>query len=78
MYYIQCHSKNLFSEGRGKAVTTRYNALQEVTKNRHVYYTQCHSKNLFSEGRGKAVITRYNKLQCVTRCYKTKAVQGLV
>ena len=31
-HYIQCRSKNLFSEGRGKAVITRYNKLQCVTR----------------------------------------------
>ena len=49
-------------------VTTSYNVLQEVTKNRQVHYFQYCSRNLFSEGRGKAVITCNNGLQCVTRC----------
>ena len=35
--------------------TASYNALQEVTKNRHVHHFKCRSRNLFSEGRGKAV-----------------------
>ena len=30
-HYFQCRSEKLFSEGRGKAVITRYNELQCVT-----------------------------------------------
>ena len=111
-HYFQCFSRNLFSEGRGKAVTTRYNklqyvtrcykkaqskdqfgswskvlfskwehkllqrvaasynALQEVTRNRHVHCIWCRPNNLFFEGRGKVAITRYigyNALQDVTK-----------
>ena len=78
---LKVSQRFFFSKGGDKLlqrVTTNYSASQEVTKNRHAHCIQCCSRNLFSEGRGKADITRYNKLQCVTRCYKNRAVQGLV
>ena len=74
--------QNLFFSRGGdkllKSVTTSYNALQEVTKNRHWHYFQSCSRSLSSDRRGKAVIIRYNRLQCVTKCYKNNATQGLV
>ena len=70
-HYFQCCSRNLFSEGRGKAATTRYSKLQCVARDykdtaAKDQFESC-PKVLFSL---KEVISCYNVLQRVTVHYK--------
>ena len=68
VHYFQCCSRNLFSEGMGKAVITRYDKLQRVTrcyKNRAVkgLFRKLHKSSFFFL---KEVINCYNVLQQAT------------